>query len=277
MCKPTANASSTDMCSEVAGRSEDTLTPEEWVRDKIRSGEIADFNIKSQNTLDPTTSEGWDDERRISAGFLRKLFLEKANDISFEGVRIIGAFFPEGLTLEEGRLHRQLRLEQCRFEKPVVFQGLRVDGSLSLEGSFLTAQGDSAISLNLHLAKIAGQLVLDGATVTGHLYMSSLTVEADVFMQPTDQRPANFNSMDLGSAKIEGQLNLDGATVTGDLNMNSLTVGASVFMQATDQRPANFNSVDLSFASVLNQKFVISGLRTRHLVRFGATCDAACH
>src|SRR4051794_12449912 len=92
---------------------EDDLLPEEWAWSKICVGEIADFNAKLQKTLDPAKPEDWGDERKISAGFLRKLFVEKASEIPFEGVRIIGAFFPEGVRLEHGRLHRQLWLDQC--------------------------------------------------------------------------------------------------------------------------------------------------------------------
>jgi hypothetical protein len=33
----------------------------------------------------------------------------------------------------------------------------------------------------------------------------------------------------------------------------------------------------VSLASVLSLKFVISGIRNLHLVRFGAPCEAFCH
>jgi hypothetical protein len=207
--------------------------PEDWVWEKTRSGEIADFNARLGNTLEPKSAGGWGDDRRLGTAFLRKLFYDKTylNDMPPEGVRIVGAWFPEGLTLPSGQLSRHLRLEQCRFDKPIDLAFQELDGSLSLVRSFVAA---TPTGVDLTNAKI-GQLELDGATVEGALTMRSLQVGQDLMMR------GSFASIDLGGgAKITGHLVLDGGAVKGALNMNGLQVGQGLFMRGTKEQPATF-------------------------------------
>ena len=85
-------------------------------KSRFQAGEIADFNIQLGKSCEPTTSTGWGKDRRLSAAFLREIFYSKADEVPQEGVRIIGAWFPDGLVFPHGRLNRQLLLKQSRFE-----------------------------------------------------------------------------------------------------------------------------------------------------------------
>ena len=83
---------------------------ERWAWERISAGKIANFNTRYGRQLDPKEPEGWGGERKLSPRFLKEiLFREPYRDaISFEGVRIVGAHFPEAVDLAHGRLERQL-------------------------------------------------------------------------------------------------------------------------------------------------------------------------
>jgi uncharacterized protein YjbI with pentapeptide repeats len=284
--------------------SDQDRSPEDWVWEQIRAGKTADFHARL-GRCEPKTSSDWGDERRLSTAFLRQLFYDKTylNEIPPEGVRIVGAWFPEGLTLPGGQLSRHLRLEQSRFEKPIDLAFQTLDGSLSLVGSFVAATPRGVDLTNAKIgqleldeatvegaltmpslqvgqdlmmrgsfasidlgggAKITGNLILNGATVNGALNMNGLQVGQSLFMQGTNEQPATFADVDLTTAKITGGLSLSGATVNGALDMNAVQVGQSLFMQGTKDRPATFADVDLVTAKI-----------TGSLILNGATVNGA--
>jgi hypothetical protein len=245
--------------------------PEKWVWQEICSGRTADFNARGgrQDTpLEPTTSQDWGDDRKLSSNFLKQILLRQpcSAEIPVEGARIVGAWFFEGIDLGHGRLARQLWLEHCRFEGTANLDGLQIDGWFSLEGSTFIQQGADTKSLQINGAtinghvsfsltkfkdmdltgtKVGGQLSLDGATFDGKLEMNGLEVGRHLFMG----KGAKFKEVDLANAKVGGQLNLDGATFDGKLNMNGLEVGSHLFMG----KGAKFKEVDLANAKVGGQ------------------------
>src|SRR5262245_41493736 len=163
--------------------------PEKWVWQEIHAGRIADFNVREgrQDTpLEPTKSQGWGEERKLRSDFLKHILLRQpySAEIPSEGVRIIGACFPEGVELSHGRLAHQLWLENCRIERPSDLQDLQIEGWFCLESSTFAGQEAGATSLNLNGAKIAGHVSFKLAT---------------------------FKDVDLTGAKIGGQLTLRGA------------------------------------------------------------------
>jgi hypothetical protein len=231
--------------------SQQVKCPEDWVWEKIRNGEIADFNVRLGNTLEPKTASGWGDDRRLGTAFLRRLFYDKTylNDIPADGVRIVGAWFPDGLALPNGQLPRHLSLEQSRFEKPVNLSNQAVDGSLSLEGSFVAAAPEGAPSINLNGTSINGQLSLNGATVEDPLTMIDLKV-GHLSMDGSKEKPAKFAAVDLTAAKVNDYLSLDGAAVEGPLKMNGLWVGQHLFMRGSKDNPAKFAAIDLTATKI---------------------------
>src|SRR5688572_10604704 len=93
---------------------------EKWAWEKICAGQIADFNVlygkgehepdptgrianlirlygRDEHDTDPTGPQGWHDGRRLGAGFLREILFREPyrSAIQVEGVRIVGALFPE--------------------------------------------------------------------------------------------------------------------------------------------------------------------------------------
>jgi hypothetical protein len=207
---------------------------ENWAWDRISAGEVADFN-KRDGGLDPKEPDGWGGERTLRPGFLKTILLREPylSSIPVEGVRIVGAHFPEAVDLAHGRLDRQLRLEKCRFAVAIDLTGLRVDGWLSLEGSafeeaaYLTSfyfEGMKG-SVNLEGAEVKGSIDLGGANVAGALLMNGLEVGQNLLMSR-----ARLDEVRLAGARVGGQLNLFGATVAGTLVMEGLAVGEDLFM-----------------------------------------------
>ena len=227
---------------------------ENWVWERIRGGEIADFHARL-GKRNPNAAEGWDDARRLSTAFLRRIFSDRSlrDDIPSEGVRIIGAWFPDGLAFPHGRLHEQLWLDDCRFGREVDLSFCTIQGVLSFEGSAIPEAAPSAPALALTGSRISDLLNLSRATITGKLDIAGLQVGADLLMTGSVEEPARFAEVDLTSAEVKGRLSLEGATVTGKLGMNGLRVGQSLFLEGSAEQPARFAAVDLTGAAVGGQ------------------------
>jgi hypothetical protein len=230
-------AAAQDASSPGSGWSE----AERWAWEEIRQGRIADFDTR-EGKLDPRQPDGWGDRRKLSPDFLKEILFREpyASALPIEGVRIVGAWFPEPVHLASGRLAHQLWLHGCRFEAAADLSFLQVDDLLSLEASAFAGQGDGLVSLDLTDAKVGGQLSMTGALVAGKLAMGGLEV-GDLFMPN-----GALQEVDLGSAKVGGQLNMAGADIARKLNMNALEVGQDLSMTG----PATFHDVDLVGAKV---------------------------
>jgi hypothetical protein len=216
---------------------------ERWVWKETRAGRIADFNAREERQdgpLNPTTSQGWDETRKIRSVFLKKILAEGPyrGEIPAEGVRIVGAWLTEAFELEFGQLVRQLWLDHCRFERPAKLQGIQIEGLLSFEGSAFAAQGTEAASLDMKIAKIGGQLNLHGVMVAGRLNLNGAAVGQHLLMG----QGASFQDVDLVAAKIGAQLNMGlrkdsekecGATFSGLLILDYLEVGGDVVLRDT--------------------------------------------
>jgi hypothetical protein len=225
---------------------------EEWAWEQIQAGKIADFNVRLGNMLDPKTPNGWGDDRTIGAGFLKKVFWTKRDEIPVEGVRIIGAFLPEGQALQSARLDRDVWFSQCRIGGPIDFAALGVDGCVSLKGSWI-AGGTNSASLILNGAHVTKSLNLSYLTVEGDVLLQSTKIEGDLAMTGSNferrfagnglhvGRNLQMNAMfqvkamfrgdvDLTAAKIDGQLDMSGSTFEKTVNGNSLLVGRQLFM-----------------------------------------------
>jgi len=276
---------------------DDKWSAEDWVWEKIRAGEIADFNAEF-GKLDPGKPNGWNNDRKIGAKFLRKIFFEKPyqGEIPIEGVRIVGAFLPEGQLLQSGSVNRDIRLNQCRSESSVDFESTTFDGSLSIEGSWLgQSTGSPSVKLNLaHItkffgmnfttfkgdvelvaAKIDGPLGLYGATFEKTLNGNGLQVGRSLFMS---EKVTFYGDANLVAAKIGGQLKMDGATFEKTFNGNGLQVGQLLSMErATFKGDVNLvaANIDGQFAmegAIFEKTLDGNGLRvSRDLLMTNAT------
>jgi uncharacterized protein YjbI with pentapeptide repeats len=270
--------------------------PERWAWEQIRAGRIADFNAREgQEALDPRKPGDWDEGRRLSAGFLKEvLFREPYREaIPVEGVRIVGAWFAEAVDLANGRLDRQLWLDECRFGGEVDLTALRVNGWLSLEGSAVAEQSAEPAPVSLYGAEIDGSINMSGGTfqdvdlasarITGQLTMQDVTVKGVLGLQALDvgqhlfMRGGTFQDAYLGSARIGTQVDISGITVNGVLDMDSIEVGQHLLMRGGTFQDADLGSarigtqVDMSGITV-NGVLDVRGLEVgQHLFMDGGT------
>jgi uncharacterized protein YjbI with pentapeptide repeats len=246
---------------------------ERWVWGRIRAGNVADFNERMGSPKDPRASEGWDATRLLSVAFLREIFYCKnvRDEIAPEGVRIAGAVFRERLELPYGRLHCQLWLDRCRFEKAIDLSRQTIAGWLSLKGSFVakpdkdrTKPDEDPPSVNLTDAVIEGGLNLAETSIEGTLIMNGLAVSRDLFMHNSKEWPATFQEVDLSAANVKGQVNLNGATVTSRLLMNRLRA-ESLFLDGSRKEPSTFDEVDMTAAIITGQLSLVGTTVNRNL------------
>ena len=130
--------------------------PEQWAWQEISAGRVADFNLRDGHELDPKIPDGWNEGRKLRSKFLKEMLFREPyrSAIPVEGVRIIGAWFPDPVDLASGWLDQQLWLAKCRFVREAYLTGLRGGGGISLVGSAFAAE--QCVSLNLRAAEIGG-------------------------------------------------------------------------------------------------------------------------
>src|SRR5262245_55900073 len=214
---------------------------EQWTWEQVHAGNIANFQERL-GKLDPRSGAGWNETRLLTPVFIREIFYEKSlrGEIPPEGVRIVGAWFRDRLALPSGRLHSHLWLDGCRFDQGIDFLGQRIQGWLSLAGTFLGSSADSSAAVDLTSANIDGMVSFDRSTIEGRLTMNGLRVSQSLLMRGSKEQPARFAEVDLTGAHIEGYLDLTGATVAGRLTMRALQVGQSLLMEGSEEQPASF-------------------------------------
>ncbi len=237
--------------------------PEKWAWTQICEGKEANFNERLKEKLDPRNPahDGeWSDERKLSSIFLETILLHEPfrSAIPRQGVRIIGAYFPDDINLTDASIERPLMVHKSRFKSQVDMFRLKTLALISLEGSKFDGGLNMSSSLvGVHLfirdaifdkvdlkgTEISDYLDMNGSTFKGKLDMGSASVGVNLFM-----RDAIFDKVDLRGAKIGGQLNMIGSTFKGKLVMGSSSVGGSLHM-----RSAKFGEVDLRGAKISHQ------------------------
>ena len=208
----------------------------------------------------PAHDGEWSDERKLSSIFLETILLHEPfrSAIPRQGVRIIGAYFPNFIDLTDASIERPLLLHKSRFRSQVDMNRLRTLASISLEGSKF--DGD----LNMDSASVGGglfmrraefgevvlrgveigdQLDMEWATFKGKLNMDAASIGVNLFM-----RKAAFREVNLRGAKIGDQLDMEWATFKGKLNMDAASIGVNLFM-----RKAAFREVNLRGAKIGDQ------------------------
>ena len=250
---------------------------EHFVWEKTCAGEEADFNSRENKKLGPNSPYCWDNSRRISSEFLETILFEKPfrEAVTRKGVRIIGAYFPDEINLEDGHLSCSLGLQHSRFGNGLNMSGLQAERQVSLEGSVVegllnlasVSIGDAlfmrdATFKEVHLrgAQIKGQLAMIGATVTDTLDMASISIGKDLLMRSVkrdrDTFKATFGKILLRGAQIKGQLAMIGTTVKGTLDMGSVSVDGALLMGSSEEDGGTFKT---TFGKILLRGAQIKG------------------
>ena len=242
---------------------------EHFVWEKTCAGEQADFNSRENKKLDPKSPDGWDNSRRLSSEFLETILFEKPfrEVVTRKGVRIIGAYFPEKIDLEDGHLPWSLELHHSRFENGPNMNGLQAERRVSLKGSVVKGKLDlkaasisDALLMNdatfakvdLRGAQIKGQLAMIGATVKSTLIMDSVLIGGALLMASATLKEAH-----LRAAQIKSQLSMRCITITGKLDLGAASTGSHLLMDG-----ATLSEVDLRGAQIKDQ-LVMSGARVK--------------
>jgi len=181
--------------------------PEKWVWQKTCGGQIADFSKQYglAEPLNPKDPNSWDEiernRRLLSPEFLETILLHQPwrGGITRLGLRIVGAIFAEPLDLSRASVDHRLWLDFCLFERKLNFEGIRIEGYLSLEGSALS------------------QFTLERAVISGGVNLDSTSFQGDVTF---------------AAAKIGGQLSAENAVFKEALNMGRLAVGGGLFIRS---------------------------------------------
>jgi hypothetical protein len=176
-----------------------------------------DYIVIENGNLPP---EGASTERTIRAAFIRYLLLEGSRElrargtrIHEKGLRVRGAVIDGVLDLESAVVPHDLRLENCRFREPPVFdsaqiEGLYLNGSVlpGLRGIWMVARGP----VSLDGVEVTGEVRLVGAKIRGQLDCDDVRIE----------NPGK-NALSLTRAEVGGALFFRGkARVRGFMNLN---------------------------------------------------------
>lgn len=111
---------------------------EKWIWEQNCIGLTANLNRYFGEEADPLYPDHWTENRRITQGFMETILLHQPwhGALHRQGVRIIGAWFHEGLTLDGATLPRQLWLTHSRFEENVWLNQIKAKRKISFNGSF---------------------------------------------------------------------------------------------------------------------------------------------
>ena len=99
-------------------------------------------------------------------------------------------------------------------------------------------------------AKVAGQLIMLGASIDGLFIASRLKVGDNLFASSVGQYQTRFRDLILNGAEIAGTVSFIGAGFDGALHASQLQVGGTLFMNSDAQNKASFKDVDLTGAKV---------------------------
>jgi uncharacterized protein YjbI with pentapeptide repeats len=236
---------------------------EDWVWERVCSGEIADLNEyfdPGSPPLDPRSPEGWSDQRKLSSAFLETILMHDPwrNTIPHHGVRIAGAWFAAEFDLQEAGIAHGIKLDGSRFDADVNLSGAKIASTLSLENSTLRGVfnlsngkigGDLSMEdaefaeIGLRSAEIGGVLRLIDAKVADSLDLNGATLDGALL------RGGSFGPIDAVKVSIARNLELDAAKVTGALDASSAGIDGDLFIRDG----AEFDDVFLRGARVDGQ------------------------
>jgi uncharacterized protein YjbI with pentapeptide repeats len=234
---------------------------ESWIWEKLQAGAIANIDEYEDDNgrlppADPRKVDDWQNgRRRLTPRFLEDLLLREPyrSGLHRKGMRVEVAWFADQIDLEWADVVRQVWLERCRFEQPVLLTGLLTPHSVSFTGSAFAAD------LRLSLGRIGGRVDLTGTQVAGTLEIDSADIAERLVMssnRSVSEHGAEFNDVVLNSAKVSGFVDFSCAKVNGTLDMASADIGQHLFTRSdvsVSEQRAEFNEVVLTSAKIGGQ------------------------
>ncbi|MBT2466803.1 membrane-associated oxidoreductase [Streptomyces sp. ISL-66] len=204
------------------------LTPaERRVWEAFPRGEGVDF----REDPDETGAQGhtWGPERTLRAGVLSALLLNgptrngQVAGLNVRGARITGKF-----DLKFAVVEHAIRLRACWFERKLLLYGSQLRALVLSDSTLpgLTAATVSVdIALRLSCCRITGPVRLQGARITGGLFLQRAVIGMPDAPE-TEEPPLQFNHADIGTdviamgLTVHGQTRINGATVGGQINLD---------------------------------------------------------
>src|SRR6266542_4217483 len=243
---------------------EDLTEPERAVWCAVEAGILVELPIGASDSVDPSSGGGWGKDREVRAQLLAELLTGRNGPtatspraLKLHGARIVG--MPD---LDATTLVCPFILQACYFEEAVNLseaqapavrlRGCHVPGlnakQLQTRGDLELAQGFVANGeVNLRGAHIGGDLLLAGATLTGHdgvaLRGGGLRVEQSM---RSDDGFTAMGEVNLLSARIGGNLSFVGAALSNPkgsaLLAARISVGGAMFCGHAIDNPGGFSA-----------------------------------
>lgn len=183
-----------------------------------RQGDVAKLG-----TLVPDVPQ---DELRVRAAFLRFLLLggDELAPIHERGVRLAGAVIEGRLDLGGCRIPRNITLKQCRFTDQFFAQDARVQGLLTLEGSFLP-KGIRADRIQCE----GGMFLRNGFKATGTVRLLGAQIGGSLSCRGGQFEVEEGSALSADRLVVEGSLFLGvGFTATGEVRLLGAQVGGNL-------------------------------------------------
>lgn len=161
-------------------------------------------------------------ERVVRAEFIRFILLGGAPGCRphEKGLRVTGAFVEGTLDLEGCRIPRDIGLNDCTFEGPVIVRSAIID-NLLLAGSALPA-------LMAERVEARGGLSLNGAVVCGEIALRDARIGGSLEADGVEVHWPGDVALDAAGAQIEGSVLLRGAAIEGTVRLARARLGADL-------------------------------------------------
>jgi len=255
-----------------------------WAR--IKEGKAADFkDLCDSPALDPRANDEdsenkWhDDCRQLSARFLVNVITKKrlGDQVSFAGVRIIGARIVGDFDIQNAKLERAIFIAGSRIEN-VKLESVQTNSDFELirsrvSGIFVAKQFHGELSLNLRGTEFQREVNLENAKVDVNLDMDDTVFDREVKADQMQvgssflMNNAKFKKeLILPKVRVNGQVAAAKAEFGGRLDAQSLQVGTSAYMPSI----ASESEVNLVFASI-GTNLDLRNAKLAHLNLSGAT------
>ncbi|HLZ17818.1 MAG TPA: hypothetical protein VKQ08_12290, partial [Cyclobacteriaceae bacterium] len=194
---------------------------EKWVWQTLHNDEIADFNCYYNTSIVPASEAGWTSERALSGDFLRNLLisLEDTKTLPRRRIRIVGAWFKEGIDLSGWNISIEFSITQSRFEQNVCLAHMRTSNQVIFDHSYFARDLDchslqSSRSILLHAIRADQMVKMDEVVTTESVIFSGI----------------QGVTIHLRAARISRDLNVEGGKLSNSLDMEGAVIGGNVLM-----------------------------------------------